>query len=86
MHLRDVRQRYGSRMVLFGNLEVSEIETMPTPLFRERVRRALEEGTDGAGRGMVLMPSSCPYGRELPALTLANYEAMVQAVEGSGGT
>jgi len=86
VHLRDVRQRYGSQMVLFGNLEVSEIETMPTPLFRERVRRALEEGTAGTGRGMVLMPSSCPYGRELPALTLANYEAMVQAVEGSGGT
>ncbi|MHB1319007.1 MAG: uroporphyrinogen decarboxylase family protein [Anaerolineae bacterium] len=79
--LGDVRQRYGRQMVLFGNLEVSEIESLPTDQFRERVHRALAEGSAGSGRGFVLLPSSCPYGRELSALTLRNYAAMVEAVE-----
>jgi len=68
-------------MVLFGNLEVSEIENLPTDTFRERVQRAIEEGTAGNGRGFVLMPSSCPYGRELSPLTLRNYETMVEVIE-----
>jgi hypothetical protein len=79
--LAEVRARYGSQMVLFGNLEISEIENLPTVQFRERVNRALAEGTAGAGRGFCLLPSSCPYGRELSALTLRNYEAMVEEVE-----
>jgi len=33
------------------------------------------------GRGFVLMPSSCPYGRKLPPLALANYRKMVEIVE-----
>ena len=80
VQLRDVRQRYGDRMVLFGNLEVSEIENLPTDQFRQRVQRALDEGTAGEGRGFVLMPSSCPYGRRLAPQTLRNYEAVIDAV------
>ncbi|MGI6368996.1 MAG: uroporphyrinogen decarboxylase family protein [Anaerolineae bacterium] len=81
VELQEVRQRYGECMVLFGNLEVSEIENLPTDTFRERVQRAIEEGTAGNGRGFVLMPSSCPYGRELSPLTLRNYETMVEVIE-----
>jgi uroporphyrinogen-III decarboxylase len=76
-----VRERVGEQMVLFGNLEASDIEFLPTDQFAERVKTALDEGTAGAGRGFVLMPSSCPYGRELPIQALRNYEAMVEAVE-----
>jgi len=47
----------------------------------DRVRQALDEGTSGTGRGFVLMPSSCPYGRVLPAQALRNYETMIEAVE-----
>ncbi|MCC6697191.1 MAG: hypothetical protein IT365_16300 [Candidatus Hydrogenedentes bacterium] len=79
--LKYVRERYGQNMVLFGNLEVSDIETLPTADFVEKVRRALDEGTAGQGRGFVLMPSAAPYGRVLPKLTLKNYEAIVEAVE-----
>ena len=32
----------------------------------------------GSGRGFVLMPSASPYGRELSALTLKNYEMIVK--------
>jgi hypothetical protein len=77
VELLDVRERYGDRLVLFGNLEASDLENLDTSKFREKIVRALEEGTRGEGRGFVLMPSASPYGRNITARTLANYEAMV---------
>jgi uroporphyrinogen-III decarboxylase len=79
--LREVRERHGRQLVLFGNLEVADIEMLPTPQFAERVKRALEEGTAGEGRGFVLLPSASPYGRTLTPVTLPNYETMVRLVE-----
>ncbi len=81
MQLAAVRQRCGQQMVLFGNLEISDIETMPTHQFRDRVKRALDEGTAGEGRGFVLMPSACPYGRKIQALTLRNYETIIEILD-----
>jgi hypothetical protein len=48
VQLRDVRARYGRQMMLFGNLEVNDIENVATDQFRERVLRALDEGTAGS--------------------------------------
>ncbi len=76
-----VREHVGEQMTLFGNIEVSDIENLETAAFREKVRTALREGTEGKGRGFVLMPSACPYGRILPEQTLRNYEVMVEEVE-----
>jgi hypothetical protein len=75
-----VRQRYGKQLTLFGNLEASDIENLPTQLFREKVEQALQEGTEGEGRGFVLMPSACPYGRVVSRLAMENYECIVEAV------
>lgn len=77
-----VRRCYGKDMVLFGNLEASDIENLPTEQFAEKVKRALAEGTSGSGRGFVLMPSACPYGRELSSLAVRNYEKIIEIVEG----
>lgn len=77
VELAYVRERYGEELVLFGNLEVSDIENMPTAKFSEKVKRAMAEGTAGRGRGFVLMPSACPYGRELSPLALRNYRTMM---------
>jgi hypothetical protein len=77
-----VRERYGGQLVLFGNLEASDLETLPAGQFEQKVRRALREGTAGEGRGFVLMPSSCPYGRELSPVALANYRTMIHIVKG----
>ncbi|MEK7675561.1 MAG: uroporphyrinogen decarboxylase family protein [Verrucomicrobiota bacterium] len=77
MELREVRERHGRQLVLFGNLEIADLERLPTARFAEKVKRALDEGTAGTGRGFVLMPSSSPYGRELSALTMRNYETIV---------
>jgi hypothetical protein len=76
-----VRERWGRQMSLWGNIEVADIENLPTPQFREKVRTALAEGTAGQGRGFVLMPSACPYGRKLSALALANYQCMLEMAE-----
>jgi hypothetical protein len=81
MSLREVRDRYGHELVLFGNIEGADVELMPTPLFTEIVKRALDEGTAGAGRGFVLLPSASPYGRILSPVTVRNYETMVQLAE-----
>jgi len=76
-----VQKKYGRQLVLFGNLEISDIETLPTEQFKKKIRTALREGTDGDGRGFILMPSACPYGRVLAPLTLKNYETMIAEVE-----
>jgi len=76
-----VREKVGKQMTLFGNLEASDIENLPTPEFEKKIRKAIREGTAGPGRGFVLMPSACPYGRVLSPLALANYRKMVEVVE-----
>ena len=74
-----VREKYGKQLVLFGNLEATDLENLPTSKFEARIREALEQGTAaGEGRGFVLLPSACPYGRNLPPLALANYRKMVE--------
>jgi len=81
VELSYVREKYGKDIVLFGNLEIADIENLPTDQFAEKVKRALDEGTAGEGRGFVIMPSACPCGRELSSLTLKNYEKIVELVE-----
>lgn len=76
--LRYVRERYGDRLVLFGNLEINDIELLPTAEFEKKVYTALEEGM--GGKGFVLMPSSCPFGRKLPDLTRDNYFKIIEVV------
>ncbi len=81
VELAYVRQHYGRQFVLFGNLEIADIENMPTKQFAEKVKLALEEGMIGDGRGFALMPSASPYGRVLAPLTLKNYEKIIGLVE-----
>ena len=85
MELIDVRRGYGEQMVLFGNIEASELENLPPPQFERRVAQALREGTAGSGRGYVLMPSACPYGRRISGDVLANYETMVRLARAYDG-
>ena len=37
--------------------------------------------SQGEGRGFVLMPSACPYGRQLSPLALANYRKIIEVVD-----
>lgn len=80
--LAEVRRQYGRELVLFGNLEITDIENLPPAAFEKVVARALQEGTEGPGRGLVLMPSAAPYGRVITPTTMANYETMVRLIGG----
>ena len=79
--LIDIRKKYGKQIVIFGNIEISDIETMPAEEFERIVIRTIKEGTCGEGRGFVLMPTACPLGRVLSENTLRNYQKMVELAE-----
>jgi uroporphyrinogen-III decarboxylase len=79
--LEYVRRRYGERLVLFGNIELSDLESLEAPEFERRAAQTLVEGTRGRGRGFVLMPSAAPSGRQITARVLRNYETLVRLAE-----
>lgn len=81
MELEQVHRMYGGQLVLFGNIELSDIENLSTTAFRNKVRQALQQGTGGFGKGFVLMPSASPISRILQENSLRNYQAMVRMVE-----
>ncbi|MBK7710723.1 MAG: hypothetical protein IPJ37_07115 [Bacteroidales bacterium] len=81
VELKDLRNRYGKQLVLFGNIEIADIEYMPGDKFREVVKRSIADGTSGDGRGFFLMPSASPYGRNISELALRNYQIMVEEAE-----
>jgi hypothetical protein len=62
-------------------LEASDLELLTETQFAKKIERALIEGTKGEGRGFVLMPSACPYGRFLSAQARRNYEKMIEICE-----
>jgi hypothetical protein len=88
VNLDFVRKKYGKNLILFGNLEISDIEVSEsaevdvtntkTKDFAKIVEKSLCDGTVGQGRGFVLMPSASPYGRKISVQTLRNYETMVR--------
>ena len=81
VELSYVRERYGKQLVLFGNIEIADVENLPPDQFEEKVKRTLDEGTAGDWRGFVLTPSAAPYGRTISSTTMSNYETMVRLVE-----
>jgi len=80
VELKYLREKYGRHLVLFGNIEITDIENMPNDIFRKNVRKSLSEGTAGEGRGFVLMPTASPYGRDISENTFRNYKIMIEEV------
>jgi len=78
VELECVRREYGRELVLFGNLEVADIENSEPAEFEKIVEKALIDGTSGQGKGFVLMPSSAPTGRKITPGMMTNYETMVR--------
>ncbi|MGB2823853.1 MAG: uroporphyrinogen decarboxylase family protein, partial [Phycisphaerae bacterium] len=82
VELADVRREYGRQLVLFGNIEIRDVENLPPAEFEKLVAKSLADGTAGEGRGFVLMPTACPCGRTITPRTMANYETMVRLATG----
>jgi uroporphyrinogen-III decarboxylase len=78
VELEYVKRKYGRDLVLFGNLELSDIESMEPADFEKLVEKALIDGTGGGGKGFVLMPSAAPNGRTITPKMMENYETMVR--------
>ncbi len=78
VELAYVRQKYGDRLVLFGNIEYADIENTKPADFEKIVARTIKEGTSGIGRGFVLMPSSAPISRKITSKIMTNYETMIR--------
>ena len=82
VELEYVRRRYGKELVLFGHLEIADIENSEPGEFEKLVEKSLRDGTGGEGRGFVLMPSSAPTGRKITLRMMANYQTMVRLATG----
>jgi hypothetical protein len=82
VELKYVREKYGKQLVLFGNIEICDIENMPSDMFRKVVKKSIADGTSGEGRGFVLTPTSAPYGRIISERTFRNYQIMIEEAEG----
>ena len=80
IELSEARKLYGEQLVLFGNIEIADIENMPSDQFRKIVKKSIADGTSGSGRGFVLMPSASPYGREVQIQTITNYKIMIEEI------
>ncbi|MBN2048160.1 MAG: hypothetical protein JW750_09980 [Anaerolineaceae bacterium] len=78
MTLSEIRRVVGDDLTLFGNIEISEIETLSEERFRQRVDEALRDGPGANGSHFILMPSACPLGREISEQTLRNYQLMIE--------
>jgi len=78
VELENVRRMYGNDLVLFGNIEFAAIENTEPDEFENLVEKTLEDGTDGNGKGFVLMPSSAPIGRKITSRLMRNYQTMIR--------
>ena len=85
MELSEIKAAIGKDTVMMGNIEAADIENLAPARFEEKVVKALREGTTGPGRGFILHPSACPYGRTITAQTMANYETMIRLTSNWGG-
>jgi len=80
--LAQIRREYGDKLVLFGNIEFADIENTEPAIFEKIVEKSLRDGTQGSGKGFVLMPSAAPIGRRITPQVLANYKTMVRIADG----
>ena len=76
----DAKRRIGETICLEGNIQIGDLYHDPTEVLVEKVKRTIETGAPGGG--FILCPTASPHTRELSALTVNNYLAMIEtAVE-----
>ncbi|MBI5723727.1 MAG: hypothetical protein HZA50_07210 [Planctomycetes bacterium] len=80
--LKELRRRF-PKLVLFGNMEIKELEHSSPQRVRELTRQAISEA---AGGPFVLLPTAAPINDDLSAKTEENYFVMIDAaLECAGG-
>ncbi|MBP8130339.1 MAG: hypothetical protein KA184_12240 [Candidatus Hydrogenedentes bacterium] len=75
--LREVKEDYGDRLVLFGNTELKLLEHGAPEDIRRAVRAQMAAAK--AGGGYVIMPTAAPINEPLSLRTERNYAAWIDA-------
>ena len=78
--LAEVKRLYGARLCLMGNIQLSDLETLPPDAMRRLTQETLAAGATGGG--FVLMPTAAPISADLSPVTERNYEVMIETAEG----
>jgi hypothetical protein len=81
--LREVKEQYGDKLVLFGNTELKLLEHGTAEEVREAVREQMDSAK--AGGGYVLMPTAAPINEPLAPQTERNYFSWIDAGLEFGG-
>ena len=69
--LSEVKKRYGNRFILFGNIELKELENRDPARIDALVRQAMEDAKEGGG--FVLLPTATPINTPLSKRTEENF-------------
>lgn len=83
IELADIKARVGSRMCLFGNLQLKLLEHGSPEAVRAEVRRCMQAAKEGGG--YVIMPTASPINVPLLPKTYDNYRAFIETALETGG-
>ena len=78
MDMRELKERYGERLCLFGGVNCETLIAAPPERAREEVRYAVEHAAEGGG--LIVTTSNVLQ----PGTQLDNYRAMRQAIRDFG--
>ena len=75
--LAEVKKKYGERLVLFGNLELSFLEYWEGDAIEQYVKQCMDAAAEGGG--YVIMPTASPINAPLWEKTAENYRRFIDA-------
>jgi len=75
--LKEVKDQYGDKLVLFGNIELKLLETGTVEDIRACVKQQMDDAK-GDG-GFIMLPTAAPINEPLAELTERNYMAWIDA-------
>jgi uroporphyrinogen-III decarboxylase len=77
IELAEVKKLYGDDLVIFGNIQMRDLEYAAPDEMDELVRKCMESAKEGGG--YVLMPTTVPIKAPLEPQTDANYRVFIEA-------
>lgn len=77
MELEKIKELYGDKFCLFGNVELKELETSDRERIDCLVKKAMADAMEGSG--FVLMPTAAPINAPLSKKTEENYLQMIES-------
>lgn len=80
--LLDAKRRIGDRVVIEGNVQISDVMEEEPSLFRRRVEQVIAEGRPG-GR-FCLCPTASPYAVVMSQRATENYLTLIELAETAG--